>query len=341
MKRSLIHSSIILLVTTMLILSGCASGEEGGAQTGNVSAEGKKVKIRIADTASNPTFRVGIEKGFFAEQGIDAESMIFGTPAEGVNALFINQIDIAYGADFPVLNALSKGDYSVIASAGQATDYAAASWKLYVSNDIQAAADLKGKKVSFLRGTFIPYLWDEYLKENGVALQDVTQVGQGSFDETYIALKQGDLDAAWVVGSALTDKFDALDNVHQLSDMSKTSVRLGMGLVASDAFISENPEIIGGFLKALNQASEYAQAHPEEVADLQYKLTKQPKEATLKDIPINPWVVGFTQAAFDSLAKQKQYMVDNGIIQQDFDLASKLKLEPLSKVLPDQVTFDK
>ncbi|MNJ00185.1 hypothetical protein D3C73_1594560 [compost metagenome] len=77
------------------------------------------------------------------------------------------------------------------------------------------------------------------------------------------------------------------------------------------------------------------------MADLQYKLTKQPKEATLKDIPINPWVVGFTQAAFDSLAKQKQYMVDNGIIQQDFDLASKFKLEPLSKVLPDQVTFDK
>lgn len=341
MKKTFIHTSMLLLVTTMLVLSGCTPGEKAEAQTGGAETGGAKVKIRIADTASNPTFRVGIAKGFFAEQGIDAESITFGTPAEGVNALFINQVDIAYGADFPVLNAISKGDYSIIASAGQATDQAAAAWKLYVNNDIQSAADLKGKKLSFLRGTFIPYLWDEYLKDNGVAVQDATQVGQGSFDEAYIALKQGDLDASWVIGSALTDKFDALDNVHQLTDMSQTSVRLGMGLVASDAFIEANPEAISGFLKALSQASEYAQAHPDEVADLLYKETKQPKEATLKDLPINPWEVGFTQAAYDSLAGQKQYMVDNGIIQQDFDLASKLNLEPLRKVLPDQVTYGK
>ncbi|WP_433923124.1 ABC transporter substrate-binding protein [Paenibacillus taichungensis] len=340
-KQSTLTGALLMLLSMLLILSGCSANESVSEAKGASGTEAKKVKIRIADTSTNPTFRVAIAKGFFASHGIDAESITFGSPAEGVNALFIKQVDIAYGADFPVLNALAKGDYSVIASAGQATNEAAAAWKLYAKNDIQSGADLKGKKVSFIRGTFIPYLWDEYLKDQGLELGAVTQVGQGAFDEAYIALKQGDLDATWVIGSALTDKFDALEGVHQLTDMSQTPVRLGMGLVASNEFIQANPETVSGFLAALNEASVYAQAHPEEVADLMYKETKQPKEATLKDLPINPWEVGFTQAAYDSLAGQKQYMVDNGIIEHDFDLDSKLNLEPLKQTLPDKVTYSK
>lgn len=323
----------------ILIVSGCSSNGTVSEAKGASGKDGENVKIRIADTSTNPTFRIAIAKGFFASRGIDAESITFGSPAEGVNALFIKQVDIAYGADFPVLNALAKGEYSIIASAGQATDEAAAAWKLYAKNDIQSGTDLKGKKVSFIRGTFIPYLWDEYLKDQGLALSDVTQVGQGAFDESYIALKQGELDATWVIGSALTDKFDTLEGVHQLTDMSQTPVRLGMGLVASNEFIQANPETVSAFLAGLAEASAYAQAHPEEVADLMYKETKQPKEATLKDLPINPWEVGFTQAAYDSLAGQKKYMVDNGIIEQDFDLDSKLDLGPLKQVLPDKVTY--
>ncbi|WP_413035226.1 ABC transporter substrate-binding protein [Paenibacillus xylanilyticus] len=328
-----------MLLSMTFILSGCSSNGTISEAKGGSASDAAKVKIRIADTSTNPTFRVAIAKGFFESQGIDAESITFGSPAEGVNALFIKQVDIAYGADFPVLNALAKGDYSIIASAGQTTDEAAAAWKLYAKEEIRSGTDLKGKKVSFIRGTFIPYLWDEYLKDQGLALGDVTQVGQGAFDESYIALKQGELDATWVIGSALTDKFDTLEGVHQLTDMSQTPIRLGMGLVASDEFIEANPETVKGFLLALDEAATYAQAHPEEVADLMYKETKQPKEATLKDLPINPWVVGFTQEAYDSLAGQKQYMVDNGIIEQDFDLKGKLNLELLKQALPDKVTY--
>ncbi|MFS0869944.1 ABC transporter substrate-binding protein [Paenibacillus xylanilyticus] len=338
-KTAILKGAWIMLLSMTFILSGCSSNGTISEAKGGSASDAAKVKIRIADTSTNPTFRVAIAKGFFESQGIDAESITFGSPAEGVNALFIKQVDIAYGADFPVLNALAKGDYSIIASAGQTTDEAAAAWKLYAKEEIRSGTDLKGKKVSFIRGTFIPYLWDEYLKDQGLALGDVTQVGQGAFDESYIALKQGELDATWVIGSALTDKFDTLEGVHQLTDMSQTPIRLGMGLVASDEFIEANPETVKGFLLALDEAATYAQAHPEEVADLMYKETKQPKEATLKDLPINPWVVGFTQEAYDSLAGQKQYMVDNGIIEQDFDLKGKLNLELLKQALPDKVTY--
>lgn len=341
-RRFRLSFAILLLsLIAAMVVSGCSSKGDAAASDAQGDSSGKTLKIRIADTNTNPIFRVAKAKGFFKNHGIDAEIINFGTPAEGVNALFIKQVDVAYGADFPVLNAVSKGDYSIIASAGQATDEAAAVWKLYVRDDIQSAADLKGKKLSFLRGTFLPYLWDEYLKESGIALSDVTLTGQGAFDEAYIALKQGDIDATWITGSALNEKLAALKGVHELTDMSKTPVRLGMGLVAANAFVQGNAAAVGGFLAAVDEASAYALEHSDEVAELMYDEVKQPKEATLKDLPANPWKVGFTQAAYDSLAGQKKYMVDAGIIEKDFDLNSKLNLEPLQEVLPDKVTYKK
>lgn len=342
-KKSWISSSFLLLsLSVVLLLSGCSSkGDASPSKDGVASGKEETLKIKIADINTNPTFRVALDKGIFAKHGIDAELVNFGTPAEGVNALFIKQVDVAFGADFPLLNAVAKGDYSIIASAGLATDAAAAEWKLFVRDDIQKAEDLSGKKLSFMRGTFLPYLWDEYLKEHNIVLSDVKLIGQGAFDEAYIALKQGDVDAAWFSGSALNDKLTALKGVHELTDMSKTTVRLGMGIVTGNDFATNHPQGAANFLAAVDEAGTYAQEHPDEVADLMFKEVKQPKESTLKDLPNSPWDLGFTQEAYDSLTKQKNYMVQNGIIEKDFDLDSKLNLEPLTKALPEKVTYKK
>lgn len=343
MKKSFISSSFLLLsLSLVILLSGCGTkGEATAVSEGAPDGKQATLKIKIADINTNPTFRVAVAKGIFAKHGIDAELINFGSPAEGVNALFIKQVDVAYGADFPLLNALAKGDYSIIASAGLATDKAAMEWKLFVRDEIQKPEDLKGKRLGFIRGTFLPYLWDEYLKENDLALNDVELIGQGAFDEAYIALKQSDLDAVWVYGSVLNDKLKALEGVHELTDMSKTTVRLGMGIVTSNEFLKQNLEGTAAFLAAVDEAGTYAQENPEEVADLMFKEVKQPKDATLKDLPNNPWGLGFTQAAYDSLTNQKKYMIETGIIEKDFDLDSKLNLEPLKLVLPEEVTYQK
>jgi len=317
------------IVIAMLgaVLAGCGSD--------NKSSGG--LKLRIADITSNPVFRVAASKGIFKKHGIDAELITFATPAEGINSLFIKQVDVAYGADFPLLNAVSKGDYSIISSTGMASDANAKEWKLFVRNDIEKASDLKGKKLSFSRGTFIPYLWDVYLAENGVALKDVELIGQGGFDESYVALKKGEVDGVWIYGAVLNDKFAALEEAHELTDMSQTPVRLGTGLIAPNELIAKNEDKFVAFLKALDEASSYAQEHPDETADILYKEVKQPREATLRDLPNNPWSIGFTQKAYDGLAGQKKYMIDNKLIEKDFQLDEKLNLELVRKAFPDRV----
>ncbi|GAA0137124.1 hypothetical protein YSY43_39650 [Paenibacillus sp. YSY-4.3] len=330
-KRSIrdLSLTIITILLAGTLLSAC--------QTASGSDKGSKLKLRIADISTNTVFRVAKNKGFFEKHGIDAELVNFATPAEGVNSLFIKQVDIAFGADFPLLNAVSKGDYSIIASSGTATDLSASEWKMFARKEIAGAADLKGKKLSFSRGTFIPYLWDVYLQQHGVQLSEVTLVGQGGFDEAYVALKKGEIDAAWVYGAVLNEKFTALEEAHELADMSQTPVRLGTGLIASNELIQEHGNSIVGFLEALDEASAYAQAHPDEAADIMYAEVKQPREATLKDLPKNPWQIGFTQQAYEGLAGQKKYMVENGIIERNFDLNDKLNLVLVRKAFPDRV----
>jgi len=318
---------LLTLVAAAVLMAGCSSGK----------SDGPKLKLRIADITTNTVFQVAKSKGFFDKHGLDAELVTFATPAEGVNALFIKQVDVAFGADFPLLNAVSKGDYSIIASSGTATELSASEWKLFVRKEISSAADLKGKKLSFSRGTFIPYLWDVYLAENGIDLSEVELIGQGGFDEAYVALKKGEIDGAWVYGAVLNEKFGALEEAYELTDMSQTPVRLGTGLITSNELIGSNREGVIAFLKAVDEASRYAQDHPDETADILYKEVKQPREATLKDLPKNPWNIGFTQKAYEGMAGQKQYMVDNGIIEKDFNLDDKLNLELVRETFPDRV----
>ncbi|MDQ6419759.1 ABC transporter substrate-binding protein [Paenibacillus sp. LHD-117] len=320
---------VFILALTGALLTACGDGGAGAA--------GTVTKLKIADITTNITFRVAKEKGFFEKNGIDAELITFATPAEGVNSLFIKQVDIAFGADFPLLNAVSKGEYSIFASSGTATDLSASDWKLFVRDEIASGADLKGKKLSFLRGTFLPYLWDLYLTDNGLTLKDAELIGQGGLDEAYVALKKGEIDGVWVYNAVNHEKFGALEGVHEISDMSKTSLRLGQGLIASDELIDGKKDVLVGFLKALDEASTYAQAHPDETADIMYDAVKQPKEATLKDLPKNPWKIGFTEKAYEGLKGQKQYMVETGIIEKDFDLIGKLRLDVAREAFPDRV----
>jgi ABC-type nitrate/sulfonate/bicarbonate transport system substrate-binding protein len=234
--------SLFSLVLAGALLAGCGAGaSDKGAE---------KLKLKIADISTNPVFRVAESKGIFDKHGIDAELITFATPAEGINSLFIKQVDIAFGADFPLLNAVSKGDYSIFASTGTATERSASDWKLFVRDTVASGADLKGKKLSFMRGTFLPYLWDVYLAENGLKLSDAELIGQGGVDEAFVALKKGEVDAVWVYSSFNHEKFQGLSNVHVLSDMSQTSVRLGTGLIATNQLIADHPDQLVDLLKA-------------------------------------------------------------------------------------------
>ena len=331
-KRNVWFSMITILFLITVVLSACGNQETSGNTSEEKDTKQAKISLKIADIITNPVFQVAQDKGIFEKYGMEAETVTFATPAEGINALFIDQVDIAWGLTSLFLNAISKGDYSIIASTNSENmDKNASMWRLFVRDEIQQPEDLKGKTVSDMRGTFISYLWDEYLNENQLTIDDIKLVGQGGFDESYVALKNNEIQAAWVAGATLIEKFESIEGVHELTDMSKTSVRIGSGVIAPNSLLKENPKAVENFLLAIEEASQYIAENPEETADIIFSARKQPKEMTIKDLSFVNWKIEFSQKAYDSLIKQKEYMVDNGIIKEDFDLDSKLSWMRSSK----------
>lgn len=79
------YGTVILLLSLSLvtILSGCSS--KGDAAASGEAGNGKPavLNIKIADTNTNPVFRVAADKGFFKKHNIDAEIITFASPAEG------------------------------------------------------------------------------------------------------------------------------------------------------------------------------------------------------------------------------------------------------------------
>lgn len=325
--------ALLLLLGITLVMAGC--GQKSTANTDT------KLTLSIADNVSNPLFQVALAEGIFEKYGIEAKIATFATPAEGINALFINQVNVAWGADFPILNAVSKGDYSIVASTGTGlSDEDASDWKLFVQDSIQKGEDLKGKKVSNFRGTFVSYLWDKYLQQNGLTTEDVEIIGQGGFDESYIALKSGEIDAVWVVGATMIDKFSSIEGVYNLTDMSQTEVRTGGEIVLPNTLINENPEGIKNLLRAIDESSEFIKGNPERVADIMFEKVKQPRDMTLADLGNVNWTVQFSEEAFEAMSKQKEYMVAEGIIANDFNIKDKLNLSALKDTFPDRVSFE-
>lgn len=325
--------ALLLLLSIALVMAGC--GQKSTANTDT------KLTLSIADNVSNPLFQVALAEGIFEKYGIEAKIATFATPAEGINALFINQVNVAWGADFPILNAVSKGDYSIVASTGTGlSDEDASDWKLFVQDSIQKGEDLKGKKVSNFRGTFVSYLWDKYLQQNGLTTEDVEIIGQGGFDESYIALKSGEIDAVWVVGATMIDKFSSIEGVYNLTDMSQTEVRTGGEIVLPNTLINENPEGVKNLLRAIDESSEFIKGNPERVADIMFEKVKQPRDMTLADLGNVNWTVQFSEEAFEAMSKQKEYMVAEGIIANDFNIKDKLNLSALKDTFPDRVSFE-
>lgn len=81
--------------------------------------------------------------------------------------------------------------------------------------------------------------------------------------------------------------------------------------------------------------------NPNETANIAYDELKIAKNDALRDLERINYTLGFTQEDYEHLKTLKQYLVDTGKIKEDYDLDSKLFLEPARQVIPDQVTYQK
>lgn len=136
---------------------------------------------------------VGVEKGFFKDEGFNAQILSNQSSPQSMQMLISGQVEIAISQPDPLIAAIDKGATSIGVIAAPATE---ADWFLVGKKGVKSIKDLKGQTLGFssLRvGEF--YLTRNLLKEHGIVAADFSAIQIGPTPAKYAALQKGSIAA--------------------------------------------------------------------------------------------------------------------------------------------------
>ncbi|MGE0972292.1 aliphatic sulfonate ABC transporter substrate-binding protein [Klebsiella sp. WOUb02] len=232
----------------------------------NVSAAPQKV-LRVGYQKFNS---INILKGSgelekaLKDQNITVKWYEFAAGPQLLEALSTGAIDIGHAADAPSVFAQAAGK-SITYLAVEKPNPLGIGIVVNNNSAIKSVADLKGKKIATGRGWNAQYLLALALKQAGLTYQDIKPAYVSSAADATAALESGSVDAATLWDPFLAAAEKKLP-VHVLRSGEGLSNNRTFYLSTTD-FVNNNPQTVKIFFSRLEKVSQWANNHPEEVAE--------------------------------------------------------------------------
>ncbi len=293
-----------------------------GAEQPAPSGEKTVVRLGYVPVLIYAPLYVGIERGYFADEGITVES----TPVQGgsdpVVQLAAGNFDAALGgAGAGLFNAAARGvKFTIVAP--MHSEKAPLSSPLVVSakrkDEFKSVADLKGKKVSInATGAATEYWLAQALAKGGLTIDDV-QLTTVAFPQVPAALESGSLDAA-ILGEPLATINQQQGLVSILSNDfidGFTATYLYMG----DTLLAQKPEVAAGFMRAYLRACRDLQGNymTPEIAAIVEKYTKVP--AAVVEKAAVPQYSASGEVPVKDLQTLQEYFRSRKLLEYDQDI---------------------
>lgn len=215
-------------------------------------------------------FFIAKEKGFFAEEGVDAKliaadgetrklGLSKGTyPLTNSDFQFFQSIE--NGVDIKIVDGIHIGCIKILVKKGSA---------------LKTASDLKGKKIAVDEIGGTPHqaasLW---LSVNGVSTKpedgQVTFLPFADGNLALEALQQGQIDAAaiWDPLASAYEKAGLADVILDIATDPVFAGRYCCFIYVSAKILKEEPEKIAALLRAIHKAEAWIAKHPDEAVDI-------------------------------------------------------------------------
>lgn len=207
---------------------------------------------------------VGIEEGFFAEEGLDVKIASGRGSTDAITKMATGQSDIGTSDIGALMAAKAQDDVPVVAVMSYFTEAPHAFYTLSDSG-INSIKDLAGKKIATSPFTssnaFLPLV----LQQNGVSEDSIklTKADPGALGPM---LMTGRVDAiiAWVTNTALFEKqAGEAGKIIRVLPWSEGGLSLySSSLLASNKFLSERPDVAKRFVKAYAKAVKFTYKYP-------------------------------------------------------------------------------
>jgi NitT/TauT family transport system substrate-binding protein len=239
--------------------------------------------IRVSYATLSPAYMdhiAAMDKGYLKEEGLNVE-VIRAPGGVATPGLLSGQFHFSSSASSAVSAAVRGGPVKVIYTNLSRPSYTLVSIKL----DITSAKDLIGKKIAINSfgdtGHLATIL---YLKKMGVNPASVLFITVGRNEVRFPALRSGAIDASPL---AVRDVVALKDQKHTvLADLSKEIQLVWNGVAVSNKLLTENPQLVERFLRALAKGREFARRYREETVAFVSKRDPTPLDALRADYEV-------------------------------------------------------
>lgn len=294
-------------------------------------------RIRVANIGIYSIFNlIAEEKGYFKENGLDAQVDEYDSGATSMAALLSGAADVAIAADFVgVTNIFANDDVRILAKVSDQDV-----WQVVARKDkgISTPSDLAGKRIGVTRKTSGEFYLGRFLTFNGLKLEDV-QVEDLPPSGMIEGLESGLLDAV------VTFEPNAYALKRKLGggviSWSAQANQWTTALAYSTApFVAANPDIVERYLRSLAQAEAYAAAYPDEAREIVAHSTGQDAAFMSYIWPKFDFTMDMKQDLLLAMEEETRWVIDNRLTDESRvpNYLENLYFAGLENVKPDSVT---
>jgi len=268
MKRTL--SVLAGSAALALALTACSNGSNDTAAT---SADGHDiVKVGLFPSSAVGAFQIGMEQGFFADEGIEVELVMGQSSAAQLPAVNSGGLDFILASPTTPLVAASKGlDVPIVSGyARNRPETISDSVAVLVGpgSDIKTPKDLSGKRVAInALGSIGEIGIKEAVALDGGDPDSITFVQLG-FDQVAAQLESGQIDAGMAgppfIGQILNNGGAVVSDFIPAAGLDGAE----LVIVAGRKLVETKPELVERFTRALDETLTYAEEHQDEVREL-------------------------------------------------------------------------
>jgi NitT/TauT family transport system substrate-binding protein len=318
MRRRLFGATVLTALAAALLFGGSASSSSDRTLA--------TINLRTLNIANALPLDLGVQKGFFAQHGIEIQKKVLQSGNDVVLSLANGDGDIGYLGYVPAMIGRVQGIKFQMISASEVEGTSVDdNWQNIMvkgSSSIRTPQDLAGKTIAVnaLKGVG-EVMIKAALKKVGVDPNSPKLLAVG-FGAMRSALNNGQIDAFWAPEPFVSQGLN-IDNDRIVMAPGPVLGKFWPigGYGALDSWVQKNPQLAKQFHDAINQSLAYAQAHPDEIRALLPSGTQNVR------LPIWSPVVDR-----DKLVQLAKYTKEFGVIDS---------LPNMAKLVPSNVTGGK